>query len=114
MGINNHNNGRVVLWQKQNKGRDEMIGLFTGIWSKLAAGFALLSAAFLLFIKWQSGKIKRLNHENKTLDKKNEIKAEAAINKEKVLADEDKAILKLKAEAMKHDKKLGLDFINKL
>ncbi len=87
-----------------------MIGLFSGIWSKVAAAFAFIAGGFWLVISFQAKKISRLKHENKTIHKKSEMQTEQAEFKEGVISDEQEEILK----EVKKDEEITIDVINNL
>lgn len=70
------------------------MNIFAGLWSKVAAFFAVLSAVFYFFIKYQRGEIKELEHENKVIKKNSEIQSENDEFKATVISAEQDEILK--------------------
>jgi len=90
------------------------MNIFNGIMAKVAAAFAVVAGVFFTIMRYQSRKIKGLKRENKTLNKKNEIKTQATIDTKKVISNEQKAIDEVKKEVKENDKKIGVDNINKL
>lgn len=86
---------------------------FTGITAKVAAFFAVLSGVFFMVIRYQSNKNDRLEHENKTINKKSEMQEESAVIKARIIADEQEQVMKLSKELTK-DEKPSLDDINRM
>lgn len=91
-----------------------MISFFTGIWPKITAALGVIIGLMFLRGKYQSNKIEKLEHENKTITKENEIASQTAIDKAQVLSDEQDAVLEMTKETLKDDKEITLDDINNL
>ena len=90
------------------------VKMFSSIWMKVSGVFAAIAGLFFIVIRYQSNKIGNLEHVNKTMKKKEEMRESQDTFAAKVLADECDAMLKIAKEVKDDDKKPSLDSINNL
>lgn len=91
-----------------------MINLFTGIWSKIAAALAAISGVFFMIMRYQSSKIDRLEDENKKAKQEIKIKEKAAVDKARVMANEQESVLRMTKEVNSDDKEITVKQLNDL
>ncbi len=88
--------------------------MLSSMWMKVTGALGFIIGALLLNSKRQSNKIDKLEHENKVIHKKDEMRKAQDAFTAKVLADETDEILKITKEVKANVEKPSLDSINKL
>lgn len=68
------------------------MNILSGLWSKVAVGFAVVSGLFFMFIRYQSSKIAKLKKENNTLKATKKAQAKQDSFKETIIKNETQKI----------------------
>lgn len=70
------------------------MNLLSGLWMKISALFAFIAGLFFIVIRYQSGKIDDLEHDNKVINAKSKIQSGDALFKADMASKEQGEILK--------------------